>query len=253
MLVQGNNLWVPDEGTSGDSLTYRNLAGELGVELGGWSFGAQFGDLNNDGSLDLYLTNGYVSATKGSDYWYDFSKVAGGNTRIIGDAANWPPMQGRSLSGYQQKRVWVSDRAGGFREVAQQVGATDTNDGRSVVLADLWNRGVLDVVVANQRGPLLVYRNTVAPGNDWVSFALEGNASNRSAIGAAVRVFWNGQQQLQEVSGGSGFCAQNDRRLHFGLGPNARIERVEIRWPSGRVETLENVAANQLHRIQEPS
>ena len=72
-------------------------------------------------------------------------------------------------------------------------------------------------------------------------------------IGAAVRVFWNGKQQLQEVSGGSGFCAQNDRRLHFGLGPRARIERVEIRWPSGKVQTLENVSANQLHRIQEPS
>jgi hypothetical protein len=253
VLVQGNNLWVPDEGASGDGLTYKNLAGDLGVELGGWSFGAQFGDLNNDGSLDLYLANGYVSAEKGTDYWYDFSKVAGGNSAIISDAANWPPMNGRSLSGFQQKRVWLSDGAGGFREVAQQVGAVDTNDGRSVVMADLWNRGVLDVVVANERGPLLVYANTVAPGNDWVGLSLEGSASNRSAIGAAVRVFWNGKQQLQEITGGGGFCAETDRRLHFGLGPNAKIDRVEIRWPSGKVQTLTDVAVNQLHRIQEPS
>ncbi|HQR37654.1 MAG TPA: CRTAC1 family protein [Blastocatellia bacterium] len=253
VLVQGNNLWVPVDGTSGDSLKYKNLAGELGVELGGWSFGAQFGDLNNDGALDLYVANGYVSAEKGTDYWYDFSKIAGGNSTIISDAANWPPMKGRSLSGYQHKRVWLNDGAGGFREVGQQVGATDVHDGRAVAMADLWNRGVLDVIVANQRGPLVIYKNTADPANNWVEFALVGSVSNRSAVGASVRVFWNGQQQLQEVSGGSGFCAQNDRRLHFGLGTARAIDRVEIRWPSGKVQTLENVAANTIHVVQESS
>ncbi len=163
VLIQGNNLWVPKEGTSGDSLQYENLAGSLGVELGGWSFGAQFGDLNNDGTQDLFLTNGYVSAAKGTSYWYEFSMVAGGNSSIISDAKNWPPMQGKSLSGYQQKKVWLNDGAGHFTEVAQAVGYTDTHDGRGVALVDLWNRGVLDVLVANQRGPLLVYKNTVPP------------------------------------------------------------------------------------------
>ena len=142
-------------GRAAINLKYENLAGAMGVELGGWSFGAQFGDLNNDGTLDLYLTNGYVSAEKGTDYWYDFAKVAGGNNAIISDAANWPAMNGRSLSGYQQKRVWINDGAGKFSDVAQTVGVTDNFDGRAVALADLWNRGVLDAVVANQRGPLL--------------------------------------------------------------------------------------------------
>jgi hypothetical protein len=73
-------------------------------------------------------------------------------------------MRGRSLSGYQRKRVWMNDGAGRFVEVAQDVGATDTYDGRAVALADLSNRGALDVIVGNQRGPLLVYRNTVSPG-----------------------------------------------------------------------------------------
>ena len=100
-----------------------------------------------------------------------------------------------------------------------------------MALADLGNRGVLDVVVANQRGPLLLYRNDVAPGRDWIAFDLEGGcrgdarptaARNRSAIGAQVTVHWNGRQQVQEVSGGSGFCAQNQRRLHFGLGTRRR-------------------------------
>jgi enediyne biosynthesis protein E4 len=252
VLIQGNNLWVPKEGTRGDALQYENMARDMGVELGGWSFGAQFGDLNNDGRLDLYLTNGYVSADKGTNYWYDFSKVAGGNSRIISDAANWPPMNGRSLSGFQQKRVWLNDGAGRFNEVAQVVGATDTYDGRSVALVDLWNRGVLDIVVANQRGPLLVYKNTVVPNNGWIGFQLEGGASNRSAIGARVTLHWNGQQQVQEVSGGSGFCAQNMRPLHFGLGQTTQVEKVVIRWPSGRMQTLERPSLGQVHQLKEP-
>jgi hypothetical protein len=253
VLIQGNNLWVPKEGTSGDNLKYENLARDMGVELGGWSFGAQFADLNNDGTLDLYLTNGYVSLDRARNYWYDFSKVAGGNTAIIADAKNWPAMEGRSLSGYQQKRVWMNDGAGKFVDVAHAVGVTDTYDGRSVAMADLWNRGVLDVVVANQRGPLLIYKNTVTLENKWVEFELEGSKSNRSAIGAQVTLFWNGQKQVQEVSGGSGFCAQNQRRLHFGLGKTTQIEKAVIRWPSGKIQTLEQPTVQEIHKVKEPA
>jgi hypothetical protein len=253
VLIQGNNLWMPKEGTAGDGLQFENLARDMGVELGGWSFGAQFGDLNNDGTLDLYLTNGYVSLDRNRSYWYDFSKIAGGNSIIIIDAKNWPAMEGRSLSGYQQKRVWLNDGAGKFINVAQAVGVTDTFDGRAVALVDLWNRGVLDAVVANQKGPLLIYKNTVTPENAWIEFSLEGTASNRSAIGTQVTLSWNGQQQEQEVSGGSGFAAQNDRRLHFGLGKDPHVEKAVIRWPSGKVQTLDHPAANQILKIKEPA
>lgn len=253
VLIQGNNLWVPKEGTSGENLKYENLARDMGVELGGWSFGAQFGDLNNDGTLDLYLTNGYVSLDHSRNYWYDFSKVAGGNTSIIGDAKNWPAMDGRSLSGYQQKRVWMNDGAGKFVDVAKAVGVTDTYDGRAVAMADLWNRGVLDVVVANQRGPLLIYKNTVTPENHWIEFEMEGSRSNRSAIGAQLTLFWNGERQVQEVSGGSGFCAQNQRRLHFGVGTSAQVEKAVIRWPSGKLQTIEKPALNEIHKVKEPA
>ncbi|HET6892747.1 MAG TPA: CRTAC1 family protein [Pyrinomonadaceae bacterium] len=252
VLIQGNNLWVPREGTSGDNLQYDNLARDMDVEMGGWSFGAQFGDLNNDGTVDLYLVNGYISADRSTNYWYDFSKIAGGNSTIIADAALWPAMEGRSLSGYQQKRVWLNDGSGKFINVAQAVGANDLHDGRAVALVDLWNRGVLDVVVANQKGPLLIYKNTAAPENGWIDFELEGTASNRSAIGAEVRLFWNGRQQVQQVSGGSGFCAQNQRRLHFGLGKIPKLEKAEIRWPSGKVQIIDKLVAGQSNKIKEP-
>ncbi len=250
VLIQGNNLWVPQ---AGSALKYDNLARDLGVELGGWSFGAQFGDLNNDGNLDLYLANGYISLDRQRSYWYDFSKVAGGNSSIISDASHWPAFNGRSLSGYQQKRLWLNDGEGRFIDVAQAVGATDTYDGRSVALADLWNTGALDVIVANQRGPLLIYKNTVAAGNDWIEFSLEGAKSNRSAIGGQITLYWNGKEQLQQVSGGNGFASQNDRRVHFGLGKNPQIEKAVIRWPSGAVQTLNNLVPDRLYTVKEPS
>jgi hypothetical protein len=251
VLVQANDLWVPKARAAAGGLDFENLASTMGVDLGGWSWGAQFGDLNNDGTLDLYLVDGYVSAGDRTSYWYDFAQIAVGHRDIIRDARNWPAMRGRSLSGYQRKHVWVNDGAGRFVDVAQEIGATDTYDGRAVALADLSNRGVLDVVVANQRGPLLVYRNTVSPGRHWIAFDLEGTASNRSAIGARVDVQWNGHRQIQEVSGGSGFSAQNDRRLHFGLGDATMVDQVVIRWPSGRTDTIERPAIDLVHRLTE--
>jgi hypothetical protein len=261
ILLQGNNLWVPTGGTS-RLPTYENMARAMGIDLGGWSFGAQFGDLNNDGFLDLYLVNGYVSAARNESYWYDYSKIAGGHQLVIADAANWPAMGRRSLAGYQPKRVWINDGSGGFSDVAQMVGASDRYDGRSVALADFSGRGTLDVAVANQRGPLLLYKNDVSPGRQWIGFDLEGGCrsdshpapcTNRSAVGAQVEVFWSGRQQLQEVSGGSGFCAQNQRTLHFGLGSQMVIERAVIRWPSGKVQELKGLQAGQVHKIQEPA
>jgi hypothetical protein len=260
ILLQGNNLWVPRDAASSGVPSFENMARSMGVDLGGWSFGAQFGDLNNDGLLDLYLVNGYVSASHEGSYWYDYSKIAGGNEIVISDAKNWPSMGDRSLGGYQQKRVWINDGAGRFVNVAPMVGVTDRYDGRAVALADLGRRGVLDAVVANQRGPLLLYRNDVAPGRHWIAFDLQGGCtpesgeakcSNRSAIGATVTVFWNGQRQVQEVSGGSGFCSQNDRQLHFGLGETAAVDKVVVRWPSGRTEEIDKPAADKVHTLKE--
>jgi len=272
VLVQGNDLWVPRSGgsvnarggskdpplrdgrrgASSDAPEFENLATSMGVDLGGWSWGAQFGDLNNDGTQDIYLTNGYVSAGERSSYWYDFAVIAVGHSEIIGDAVNWPAMKGRSLSGYQRKRVWLNDGLGRFTEVAQVVGVHDTYDGRAVALADLRNRGALDVIVATERGPLLIYQNTVDPGRHWVQFDLEGGRSNRSAIGARLELQWGGRVQVQEVAAASGFSAQNQHSLHFGLGTAAAVDRAVIRWPSGTVQTIEHPAIDTRHHVKEP-
>lgn len=252
VLIQGNNLWVPSK-KSDDIPVFSNLAGNFGVELGGWSYGGQFGDLNNSGYQDLYVANGYVSAEMGTDYWYDFSKVAGGNKAIIEDAKNWPAMGGRSLSGFQQNRIWLNDGAGRFREVSSNVGGFLDLDSRSVAFADLNNNGNLDIIVATQNNEVKVYRNNTDPDNHWISFNLEGTESNRSAIGAIVELHWNGNRQVQVVSGGNAFSSQNQRPLHFGLGQKTEVEKAVIRWPSGTEQVIDKPEISRLHRITEPA
>jgi len=247
-LFQGNNLRL-------------NLFHELGrfeniakgvISDAGWAWGAQFGDLNNDGRNDLYIANGFISASKDRSYWYGMSKVAGGNRKLFEDARNWPAIGDASLSGYEHKRVLLNRGEQGWDDVAARVGATDVFDGRAVALADLWNTGALDVIVANQDSRPVLYRNTVEPGNHWIGFRLVGTRSNRSAIGAEVTVEFGGEQQRHVVDGGMGFAAQNDRRLHFGLGPRTQVDRVTIRWPSGAVQTLGRFDADRYHVLTEP-
>jgi enediyne biosynthesis protein E4 len=250
ILMQGNNFWVPL--TEKGKLLYANLAQQTGIENGGWSYGTQFGDFNNDGFLDLYVANGYISGKKGTSYWYDYTKVTSGNEAIISDIKNWPAMRGRSQSGFQSDRIWLNDGSGHFKDVAKYVGGEERLDGRAVAIADLWNRGVLDVIVANQNSNLLVFKNNVNTGNHWIALELEGTHGNRSAIGAIVELYWNSGSQVQVVSGGIGFSSENQRRLQFGLGKSTMVDKAVISWPDGKQQVLPNLQVDQLIKIREP-
>lgn len=245
-LFQGNNLRVNFLRESG---RFDEVARGV-VADAGWAWGAQFGDLNNDGWLDLFVTNGFISQDPDRDYWYGMSKIAGGHGALFQDARNWPEIGDASLSGYERSRVLLR-QGGELVDVAEAVGVTDTHDGRAVAYADLENRGALDVIVANQEGRALLYRNVVNPENHWIQLRLEGTRSNRSAIGAEVVVEWDGKAQRQVVNGGTGFSSQNQRRLHFGLGRSETVDRVLIRWPSGAEQVLEAPEVDRLHVVRE--
>ncbi|NBC65511.1 MAG: CRTAC1 family protein [Bacteroidetes bacterium] len=254
VLMQGNNLWVPEnDGESTEAPSYRNLAGNLGVEIGQWGYSGQFLDFNSDGNLDLYVANGYVSAEPDTDYWYDYAKVVGGNRSIIVDANNWPDMENRTFSGYQANKLWLNDGAGRFREVGNNVGGALELDSRSVAYADLFRDGSLDLIVANQHQEVKIFRNYVDPDHNWVSFDLEGTISNRSAIGATVILHWDDKQTRRNVTAGEAFSSQSQRPVFFGLGEVNQVEKVEIRWPSGKVQVIEGPEVNQEHFIKEPS
>ena len=87
--------------------------------------------------------------------------------------------------------------------------------------------------------------------NNWISFELEGTKSNKSAIGTTVTLYWNGKKQAQIVTGGIGFCSQNQRKIHFGIGKSNAVEKVEILWPSGIVQVIHNPETGQSHKVTE--
>jgi hypothetical protein len=160
-------------------------------------------------------------------------------------------MAGKSQSGYQQNVVWVNRGNGKFDDVSKVVYEPITKDSRSVVVADLWNRGVLDVVVANQNAEPFIYRNEVTIDHHWIGFELTGSVSNRSAVGSRIDLYWNGQMQTQFVTAGIGFSGQNQERIHFGIGPAKDIEKVEITWPSGKKQVIDNPGVDKLHKVEE--
>lgn len=250
-LFQNNNLRVNELAGRAGGGSFHNVA-DATVADAGWAWGAQFGDLDNDGVNELFVVNGFISANRAKSYWYAMSKIAGANGRLFEDAATWPAFGDASLSGYEPSRVYVNRGLGGWVDVAATVGARDLYDGRAVALADLSNRGALDVIIANQNQPALLYRSQPDSANHWIAFALTGTRSNRSAIGAEVVVESGDSRQRRVVDGGMGFASQNDRRLHFGLGQRGFVTRVVIHWPSGVTQVLTNPVVDTRHAITEP-
>jgi hypothetical protein len=248
-LFQSNNLRL---NRLTDARRFVNVA-EGEIADAGWAWGAQFGDFNNDGTNELFVANGFISAAPNTSYWYAMSKIAGANGRLFEDARTWPAFGNASLSGYEQSRVYLSRGVAGWTDVAERVGVTDVYDGRAVALADLANRGALDVVVANQNQPAIVYRTTTDSSNHWIAFKLVATRSDRSAIGAEVTVEAGELRQRRIVDGGMGFASQNDRRLHFGVGHRDWVDRVIVRWPSGTEQVLQHQLVNQWITVTEPS
>ena len=247
-LFQNNNLRLNRMTETG---RFRNVA-EGAIADAGWAWGAQFGDLNNDGSNELFVANGFISADREKSYWYAMSKIAGANGRLFEDAATWPAFGTASLSGYERSRVYVNRGAAGWVDVAKNVGVTDLYDGRAVALADLSNRGAVDVIVANQNQPAVLYRNAPDTANHWIAFRLVGTRSNRSAIGAEVVLESGDLTQRRVVDGGSGFASQNDRRLHFGLGSREWVDRIIINWPSGTKQIVLRPRVDGFVTVTEP-
>jgi len=249
-LFQGNNLRVSLLESGGPMMQIAD-----GVETDcGWAWGAQFADLDRNGLQDLVVVNGFVSASKERDYWYQMSKIGLANGSVIADAAQWPEFGDRSLSGYERTRVMLNSGRSMpfFSEVGAEVGVTDVYDGRAVAVADLFGTGRLDIIVANQNGPLLVYKNEGQDDFHWISFDLVGQGKNWEAIGAEVELYYGERRQLQVVTTAVGFASQNQRRLYFGVGEDAGPLRATVRWPSGQTQELDGLTVDRVHELEEP-
>jgi hypothetical protein len=215
---------------------YRNYGGAfevasikagLGVNKKYLGFGVDFFDFDNDGWKDLLLANGHV----------------------------YPQINKRKLHlTYRQPKVLYRNLGNGrFEDVSANAGPAilTENLGRGCAFGDVDNDGDVDVIVNNLDGPPTLLRNDGANGNSSVLIKCVGTRSNRSAIGTRVTVVTGEHRQIQDVMSGSSYYSQNDLRLHFGLGRATKADRVELAWPSGVKETLQDLPANHLFIIQE--
>lgn len=193
----------------------------------GW--GCAFLDLDNDGWKDLLLVNGHV-----------FPEV---------------DRKGIDLKYKQRRILYRNNRNGKFEDISEKAGPAirSLHSSRGVAAGDLDNDGAVEVLINNQGERPSLLRLKSKPRGNWVMFKLEGTTSNRSAIGARVRLRAGGLTQTDEVRSGSGYISQSDLRLHFGLGQAERIERLEIRWPNGKVEERRGLEVNRIHLLKEPA
>ena len=192
-------------------------------------WGTSFLDMDNDGWLDLLLACGHV----------------------------YPQIDSLPEGPKYRQPVFLerNNRDGTFDEVSKEAGVADLplKSRRGAAFGDIFNNGNVDAVILNVGEAPSLLMNTNSDSNHRVLFKLIGTKSNRAALGARVTIRAGGVRQMGEVRGGGSYLSQNDLRLHFGLGAAAKIESVEIRWPSGKTETLENVAADEIYTIVEGS
>jgi hypothetical protein len=190
-------------------------------------WGGGFADFDNDGWPDIFVANGNISPT-------------------VDGLANEPRYR-------EPVEVFRNRGDGTFEEIA---GAAGLNQGplqsrRGIAFGDLNNDGSVDVVVYNVGAPPSLFLNETHNANHRVVFQLIGGKSNRAAIGARVTITTAAMTQVAEVSGGSGYLSSNDQRLHFGLGTEARMTKVVVRWPGATNDEFNNVAADAVYAITE--
>jgi hypothetical protein len=205
----------------------RTFAGGIGRATRWLGWGVGFLDLDHDGWLDLFLVNGHV-----------YPEVE----------------QIRTEAGYQQRKVVYRNlRNGRFQEITEELGApvTTPRAGRGAAFGDFDNDGDVDVAVNNVHDTPNLYRLDLAGRTSWTELKLTGTKSNRSAIGARVRIVAGGATLVREVRGGGSYYSQNDLRVHAGLGEATRIERVEVRWPNGREEVFLDVPIRKIVTLVE--
>ena len=244
-MREGNFLWH-----NNGNLTFTDVARETGTYDTGWGWAGKFFDYDNDGWLDLYVLNGWVSAGK-ENYVPDIFAMITKPGIDLADARNWPPIGNKSLSGYEKKKLFHNEGVHFFKDEAHRHGMDSMKDGRGIAIADFNNDGRMDVFVTNADDEPFLYRNTLPTGAHWVGFLLEGTKSSRQAIGAKIRLTAGRKTYMRAINGGNGFGGQSTMRLHFGLGANAKFDEAEIAWPSGLKQKLPSLPVDHWYKVVE--
>ena len=217
--------------------TFTDLSRETGTCETLWGWAAKFGDYDNDGLLDLFVVNGLRLAGP-ENYIPVLVELITKPGVDFTDVRGWPDIGTMTWSGYQKKKFFRNLDGHAFKEMSAEAGVDNDKDGRGIGVGDFDNDGRLDFYQANADQDSLLYHNTSTGTGHWVELTLVGTASNRDAIGARVTLKTASRSMIREVNGGNGYAGQSSTRVHFGLGTDAAIASLQIRWPSGTVQTV---------------
>ena len=214
-----DTLYHNDGNNSFTDVSYAAKVAQASLSYVGW--GTKFLDYDNDGWADLFMANGHV----------------------------YP-----QLENYRQRKLFLkNNRDGTFTDVGAQLGApfTEKRVGRGVAIGDIDNDGDVDIVVGDLDGPPQLLRNDGGNANNSVLIKTIGVKSNRDGIGASVKIISGDLIQMDEVRSGGSYLSQNDLRLHFGLEKRTKIDLLEVHWPGGVVDKVNNANVNKILTIKE--
>src|SRR5450759_2376020 len=249
--------------------TFEDVTKAMGIkDVDGRAMGVGAADIDDDGFVDIFVANdhsmNYLWHNNNGKSFTDIGTSSGtafGQTGLstISMAVDFDDYNGDGLTD-----IFVSDDKycslfenigkGKFKDVSKESGKYFMQKfvGRGACFGDYDNDGDIDayIVNLNDRGSFL--RNNKGNQNNWIILNLVGTTSNRDGIGTRVKVTSGGKVQTTQKKSTTGYLSQNDPRMHFGLAKNEMVERIEIKWPSGKLQVLENIKANQILTVKEP-
>jgi len=245
--------------------------------------GVDFADYNNDGLPDIVVTNlanqRYALYKNDGDGIFSYATIASGLGQISMPHSGWGVrlfdfdndgwkdlliVQGHDLDTveltspnlrYREPMILARNTGKGFVDVSADSGSVFQQPwvARGLAIGDIDSDGRIDAVVTTNDGSLHILHNETVTSNHWLMLKLIGHQSNRDAIGAEVRMKTSAGLQVETVTTGGSYLSSSDKRAHFGLGPDTKVAGIEIRWPSGIVQTLHDVSADQILQVDEPA
>lgn len=247
VLGRGNVFWKrqPDQ-------SFQNVAKELGVTSCGWSWAGKFADFDLNGKNELFVINGGYSGESESSasYWY-YQSLRDGIPMWLRGVSSRIDRIDFNYSGYQ-KDCMFEEQDGTFVNIAEQAGVADQGDGRGLALMDINNDGLLDLIVANQTGPLRIFINHSKPAKSWLGFIPINKAGSTVPHGARITgTLKDGRKLMREIYPLNGHNGQSDPRVVVAVDSADDLKRVEVQWSKDHRENYSDFKLNAYNTLRQ--